>query len=697
MIFRAIRGHGLDQICDLCPPRLCPECKGEHKALSQCGRCNDLGTVPILARWSIEYAGGTIAFLCEVHSKAAGTFWECPKCVQNNSGPRCSKCFYAKPNDCAKCGRHVGDASSGCKGVGGVSLVKLVSDNCISCHGTGRLSCSECLGGGLCKTCDGQGEIDGGDCSVCNRSGSCNRCDGQTLNPKFWGVAAVPDRSIARDPELECSECGGEGRLRHKDMGPWRDRVRNQETQGFTRRVFINDIPQKYHSELEAFVDCFICWVCALPDMVISPYDGRQRTCLQPDCEQVLSGYNIGAFCWAHTSNHHCPECNIKLSLDETGLYCKTHEKCAKCGDPVEPWSIFCSEHHDIRGFGVLHEKGGFGKQSSASPSGYSKVVTAKPGKPDSFLARIEKLARLKHQLERRLARSHEEAMRKQERVIDIRKKLEGFEKQVEEGSNEAELLRVQVQAMEVAKVPMLELDREREKLSVVQERLLALRTELAIQSKPLPGLEDELEVAQTTVCRTADILSILPYSVQHLQDAFQGWKYDPWIRVDRPRPEPVETVLEPYARCEKCAQRFSDLGEVHLHGPAMASEAEQKRSLAQETARAQQAMRRSRIWKASSHQERARLESEAIRNATKSVKGHYFEMAKAIAESTRYLCSGCRYPSIPNKHAQESRQFLRDMLAREAAAWTESIQGIKDRSEREVKERYEDIRRSIY
>lgn len=58
---------------------------------------------------------------------------------------------------------------------------------CRKCHGTGRLTCYECHGSGLCKYCDGTGKDTdpvtsklGPDCPWCRpRLGECKVCKGQ--------------------------------------------------------------------------------------------------------------------------------------------------------------------------------------------------------------------------------------------------------------------------------------------------------------------------------------------------------------------------------------------------------------------------------------------------------------------------------------------------------------------------------------
>lgn len=574
--------------CELCPPKKCPECKGRPKILTVCKRCSSTGVVPVMARWSIKM-GPITSFLCQKHAKGAGVAWECPKCAQTNwNSGKCHKCQWAKPGDCAKCGRHVGEGSFGIKGHGGVSLVKLMADTCPDCHGTGHPPCHKCLGTGNCDLCIGQGTMEGSDCTECGGDGKCDRCDADVLAPNYWTTADPPERDLTRDPESHCITCHGQGRLRHMNIdscGVTSTKrgtslpasQRSAVTRGDERRMFINDIPTIYHAELSEFVGAMICWVCALPDMVISPYFGEGRKCLE--CEQDLSGYNGSPYCWAHQDLRNCRECGKRLQLDEHGVYCREHHKCAKCGGDPEPWSMFCRVHRDIKGFGLQTEPG--------------VTITGKPGEPSKFLSRIESLARLKTIYEKRLAIAQERHQRikaRQDKILheceDIEARLGKLTEDIRTeaaaiAETESRYREAQANPNQATFLSTLYHDLElgRRKLAMDREQELALRTQLTILTKVQDKMDGDVEATADVFMRTADVLHMLPYSMEHLQDAYTGWKYDPWARVDRPRPEPVDRALITRISCEDCREVFSDPTEVIMVNTATAAMVPQERA----------------------------------------------------------------------------------------------------------------------
>jgi len=550
-----------------------------------------------MARWSIQM-GPIMSFLCQKHAKGVGIAWECPKCAQTNwNSGKCHKCQWAKPGDCAKCGRHVGEGSFGIKGHGGVALVKLVADTCPDCHGTGHLQCHKCLGTGNCDGCIGQGTVDGLDCATCGGDGKCDRCGANTKMPNYWTTADPPDRDLARDPESRCATCRGQGRLRHKDIyangglaHPKRNTSlpasqRSAVTRGDERRVFINDIPAIYHAELSEFVGALICWVCALPDMVISPQFGEGRVCQEEGCGNGLSTYNGHMYCWAHQDLSRCRECDARLELDEYGTYCRIHRHCAKCEDKTEPWSDFCAMHKEIKGFGAPACK--------ESANGFSRTVTGKPGKPVSFLSKIESLTRLKVILEKRTNLAQERNQRfsaRRDKVLHERQELEVALARLTEEIKTAEALIIEKDAAyaqakanpnEATFLSTLYHDIEltRRKLAMDHEEEVAVRMQLTILTKAQDRMDADVEAAADVLMRTADVLAMLPYSMEHLRDAYTGWKYDPWVKVNRPRPMPMDPTLITRISCDECREVFSNPADVIMVNDAKAHMSPQERA----------------------------------------------------------------------------------------------------------------------
>lgn len=552
MIFRAISGS-TGRPCDLCDPYPCVDChgRGEIRLTHSCPTCSGQGKRQVRATWTVEYAGGTLAYLCRHHAHIGGVAWECACGEKNVNSPRCRRCTAVLPDSCRKCNRKVGESISLSKRIyNGVGLIRLTNSVCGDCDGSGKIPCKECAGRGLCGTCLGQGKSSADeDCATCSGDGKCLRCGGRAAYRSPDESSNPIEPPVSRDPEILCTTCNGVGRIK-----------RSKESRGPVTRIDLGDIPAQYHAELEPYIGSMICWVCASPDIVVTPWTDEERYC--PLCETEghkirLNGYNQNPLCEAHTSTKDCRQCGRRLELDEPGVYCRDHAACLKCGAKPEPWSVFCVDHKTIRGLG------GKGNDSS-------RLNTARGGNPADYMGKVEKLRRIQTVLSTRLRQHRERYDRLSVDLKGLNKILERLDRDLEVHKAEIDHVSGEIQeyrslyarlnampdgkkdpkALHDAYYRLGHSTRELEKF---REAELALRTEYAIRQKRLPDLDLRTEQSYVIVQRTAETLSVLKMAWQHMEDVYLGTKFDPWIVKDRLAEPKGEIDHEFRATCEQC------------------------------------------------------------------------------------------------------------------------------------------------